>query len=122
MQVFGTFLEKCVDICLKLFFNTILIFSGEMRRIVKLLKSSTNNYSIFDAFLRNSFKHFPFFLEKCVDSIFDAFLRNSFNISLFFSGEMRRLVKLLKTSKYNYSIFDAFLRNFLHFFQRALTI
>ena len=39
----GPFLEKCVDICLNCYFTHFPFFSGEMRRIVELLKSSTNN-------------------------------------------------------------------------------
>ena len=103
-------------------FNTFLIVSGEMRRIVKLLQSSTNNYSIVVAFLRNlkNISHFFFgemrrlYLRRISPELFLIFFP--------FSGEMRRLDKLLKTGKYNYSIFDAFLRNFLHFSQRALKI
>ena len=43
-----------MGICLKVFFNTFLIVSGEMRQNVKLLQSSTTNYSIVDAFLWNN--------------------------------------------------------------------
>ena len=41
---FGTFFGEMRRHLFKLLFNTFPIFSGEMRRIVELLKSSTNNY------------------------------------------------------------------------------
>ena len=84
MKIFRTF--ACAGFCdhfgemrgklFKFVLQRIFLFSGEMRRVVKLLNNgnSKNNYSIFHAFLRNSLTNFSLF------------------------GEMRGTVKLLKIS------------------------
>ena len=115
VQVFGTFFGEMRGHLFKLLFNTFPIFFWRnASNCWKLLKSSTNNYlrrispefflifQIFSGEMRGLVKLLKTWklLKSSTNNHLRRISPEFFLIFQFFSGEMRGLVKLLKTSKY----------------------